>query len=696
MSTPPKIRRDTRVFISAVTKEFGTIRQLVKAGLETNDYHPVEQTAFPPSYRDLVDKLRERISSCDAVVHIAGQCYGAEPANLPPGTPRRSYTQLEYDIARELGKPVYVFQAGANFPADPFDPEPVELQQLQAAHRQRLGSTGADFNPVATREDLDQKIRSLQLKVERLEDELTQVDERVKVAGKNLGRWIAAAVLLTILGLGITAFVVKQQRDEGARQDAARLAAERERIAQNEERQLQDQERQRQEDERQRQEVERQTAAADRQHRQQIEQVQQEFAERFLQQLITNKTITVKDARQRALAELPALVSLSVDEIQKLIDEKLPPPAEAQELTPVDRARVLLAQGNFNGVFEIADEQRKTDRELAMLEGTAALAKFRDAPGPEWNKRAAAAFQRALALTSKEQEPDAWCSAAISAASVLDDLAQYDAAEPLLREALLLRKQHDGDDSAAAAVVLNSLALLLRATNRMDEAEPLMRRAVEIFEKSHGKDHTNVAIALDNLAQLLKATNRRGEAEPLMRRVLAIDVASYGPDHPNVATDLNNLAQLLTATDRLAEAEPLMRRVVTIFEKSYGQDHPDVAMGLSNLAQLLQTKNRLDEAEPLMRRALEIYEASFGSDHPKVAICLNNLAMLLKDTNRLDEAEPPMRRMVVIFHQFGESTGHEHPNMKIAINNYRRLLIALKLDEDEIEQRLAPFLTPPR
>ena len=95
----PKLRRDTRVFISAVSRELGSVRKLVKKGLEDNDYHAVEQDNFPPDYRQLVDKLRERIRSCDAVVHIAGLCYGAEPEKRPNGEPRRSYTQLEYEYA---------------------------------------------------------------------------------------------------------------------------------------------------------------------------------------------------------------------------------------------------------------------------------------------------------------------------------------------------------------------------------------------------------------------------------------------------------------------------------------------------------------------------------------------------------------------------------------------------------------------
>ena len=145
--SPRTIRRDTRVFISAVTRELGSVRKLVKKALEDNDYHAVEQDNFPPDYRDLKAKLRARINSCDAVIHIAGQCFGAEPAERPADASRRSYTQLEYDIAVELGKPVYVFLTGADFPANPHDPEAPELQDLQAAHRERLTSTGQDAIP---------------------------------------------------------------------------------------------------------------------------------------------------------------------------------------------------------------------------------------------------------------------------------------------------------------------------------------------------------------------------------------------------------------------------------------------------------------------------------------------------------------------------------------------------------------------
>jgi tetratricopeptide (TPR) repeat protein len=676
MSTPPpRIRRDTRVFISAVTRELGSVRDLVKKGLEDNDYHAVEQDNFPPDYRDLIDKLRERIDSCDAVVHIAGLGYGAEPPQRPPDAPRRSYTQLEYDIAVELGKPVYVFLTGDGFPADPREPESPELRELQKAHREHLTSTGRDYNPTSTAEQLDQKVRSLRLKVERLEEELQQVDQKVAVAGKRLGGRLVLVAILVAAALGAVGFVILQQRAAQRVLKEARAKQEIEQRAQ--------------EEERAKQERERIAAEAARQEARTTKQVQLEIAEGLLQELLADKNVTAEEARRRAIARL-ASVRLSPAEIESLINRKIPPPAARMAPSPVDTARAALARGDLDEVLKEADKEKKQGRELAMLEGTAALAKFRGSPKPEWNLRALAAFQRAMALADPNSaaEWETWTDAAVSAASVLHDLARYAEAEPLLRHCQRLRESKSAPNSPRIAEVLDNLATLLRATNRMAEAEPLFRRALAIFERSLGPEHPNVATDLNNLAELLRATNRMVEAEPLFRRALLIDEWSLGPKYPNVARDLSNLALLLKATNRITEAEPLYRRALAIDERALGPKHPEVARAVNNLAALLQATNRVAEAEPLCRRALVIDEQSFGPEHPNVAIRLNNLAVLLQATNRMAEAEPLMAGTVRILSLFQRLTGHEHPQLRTATSNYRQLLVLQKRTEPEIEARI--------
>lgn len=47
-----------------------------------------------------------------------------------------------------------------------------------------------------------------------------------------------------------------------------------------------------------------------------------------------------------------------------------------------------------------------------------------------------------------------------------------------------------------------------------------------------------------------------------------------------------------------------------------------------------------------------------------------------------------MRRMVRIIQQFGQVTGHEHPNMQAALRNYGSVLTAMDCSQEEIEQRI--------
>jgi hypothetical protein len=187
MSNPPRIiRRDTRAFISAVTRELGSVRKLVKKALEDNDSHAVEQ------------------------------------------------------------------------------------------------DTRQDYNPAGSAQQLDQQIRSLQFKVERLADELQHVDQKLGVHGGCLRSRLLAVAALVVGGLGALGSL-------GWRQQVERRA--------------QQQEQARQHPEREYQERERITAEAARTEAQTIQQVQRQFAERFLEQLLTNKQIKAEDARQQALKE---------------------------------------------------------------------------------------------------------------------------------------------------------------------------------------------------------------------------------------------------------------------------------------------------------------------------------------------------------------------------------------------------------
>jgi DNA-binding SARP family transcriptional activator/tetratricopeptide (TPR) repeat protein len=322
---------------------------------------------------------------------------------------------------------------------------------------------------------------------------------------------------------------------------------------------------------------------------------------------------------------------------------------------------------------------------LAALEdGTAfaPAARLANRFGDYLRKRAAfgeaeALLARGLRIAERTFGPDdpETASSLDSLAGLLRDTNRHAAAEPLYQRALAISDAARDPADPHVARILNGLAILKHYSGRLAEAEPLFRRALTIDEGYFGPAHPTVAIRLNNLALLLHETDRLAEAEPMFRRALALDEASYGAEHPDVATGLCNLAWLLSATDRLREAEPLLQRALAIRERCYGTEHPSFAFALSDLAVLLHDGGRFADAERFCRQALAICETSYGPAHPIVAAHFNNLAELLADTNRHAEAETLYRRALAIDEA---SYGERHPNVARDLNNLAGLLYALE------------------
>jgi hypothetical protein len=186
-----------KVFISASTGDLGSVRELVKQGLLTMHCLPVEQTNFAPDYRTVAAMLEKRIAECDAVIHLVGLRYGAEPdpATLPAGAARRSYTQMEADLARKLGKKLYVFLCPEDFPYDSAAPEPAEQAALQRAYREEIAGRAHLYTAVGDRHEIAQRIRELQLDLERVREGMARQRRRTLA--------LAALFALTLTGLGL-------------------------------------------------------------------------------------------------------------------------------------------------------------------------------------------------------------------------------------------------------------------------------------------------------------------------------------------------------------------------------------------------------------------------------------------------------------------------------------------------------------
>jgi hypothetical protein len=193
------------VFISAVSRELKSARQLVANTLGFLGYSPVWQEIFGTESGDLREMLRQKIDTCKGVVQLVGQCYGAEPPTSDPQFGRVSYTQYEALYAQLRGKKVWYLFIDDNFPTDPFEPEPQELRDLQAAYRGRLQSDLNIFYRLTTRD-------ALEASVLKLRDDLVRLRRGVK-------QWAATIAILLIVSVALGLWVLRGQRETASKVD---------------------------------------------------------------------------------------------------------------------------------------------------------------------------------------------------------------------------------------------------------------------------------------------------------------------------------------------------------------------------------------------------------------------------------------------------------------------------------------------
>ena len=701
-----------RIFISSVSYELASARQLVANALTRLGYEPVWQDIFGTESGDLRQMLRDKIDGCHGLIHLVGFGYGAEPSTPEPEFGRVSYTQFEFLYARARGKKTWLIFADEgctrdhpiaelDLPPESDHPDPAgyqaERRALQETWRKRWLREGHLQHGAATDSDLE-------LRVERLKDEFSLLRRAFQEWQRNVTVILVGIAALVLLSIGIGWYFAAQQRDavEKIPEEVVEQTTKKveQAIEQSMERAVQALIQPAILADRIRQEI---AAAAEKK----IMALPDKGSGKLIAQIETERDLAlgrVDDLIKLIQAELKdgasPIFQRAIDIFQKEGTEETLVYLDSRRPATLDTARRHAEQAKSAQARATAEkEQRNKALQALVLEAElretrlewedALRAREQIAEiAPDWFAarnllgkllytlgRYGAAEPHWRAAVKLADGPSEESGALNNLASLLQDTNRTAEAEPLMRRALALSDQGEGAEDRAFARNLNNLANFLQNTNRPAEAEPLLRRALVILERTQGTESPEVAMSVNNLAQLLQTTNRLSEAEPLLRRTLALLEKSPEDQQYRFATGLNNLAHLLQITNRQVEAEPLMRWALVIAEKTLGPQHPQVALNLNNLANLLQNSNRMREAEPLMRRALAINELSLGADHPQVALTLNNLAQLLQDTNRLWEAEPLMRRALAIDVQ---SRGADHPSVGIKLGNLANLLRATK------------------
>jgi tetratricopeptide (TPR) repeat protein len=146
---------------------------------------------------------------------------------------------------------------------------------------------------------------------------------------------------------------------------------------------------------------------------------------------------------------------------------------------------------------------------------------------------------------------------AVNAAFPPVEFEHWTDCERLLPHALLCAAWIEQDPTIpGAAHLLNEAGYYLGEHARYAEAEPLMEQALTIKKQQLDVEHPSTATGMNNLAEIYESQGKYQEAEPLIKQSLAIYKKQLGAEHPQTATAMNNLAGLYESQGRYEEAEP--------------------------------------------------------------------------------------------------------------------------------------------
>ena len=239
------------------------------------------------------------------------------------------------------------------------------------------------------------------------------------------------------------------------------------------------------------------------------------------------------------------------------------------------------------------------------------------------------AYRRALVIEqawygSEHIEPQ---KTMVAIAGLLAIMGRLDEARGIAERVVNAQRGDESRDDSFFSIALVRLASILDEQGKPATAEPLLREALELRKTVFGADHQNTTTLLGSLAANLAAQGRLDEAIALQQDVLQGFRKNFGNESHWTAAESDRLARMLTDAGRVAEARLLADDSVRVHLATFGENHYRTALALATLGLVALDSDRFDEAQDLLQRALAAWETTLGSESPILAETLDNLAV---------------------------------------------------------------------
>ncbi|MFC1662162.1 protein kinase [Gemmatimonadota bacterium] len=234
--------------------------------------------------------------------------------------------------------------------------------------------------------------------------------------------------------------------------------------------------------------------------------------------------------------------------------------------------------------------------------------------------------------------PEAKASAMDAMGRAYLALGRFEKAEPLFRSTLEIRRDLFGNSRLEVAQSINNYASVIHETEDYEAAEPLYREAIALFLELDADDSGTAGKAMANLALLLDMKMEKpDEAEDMYEKAIKIGERTLDESDPDLALWRHNYAGFLCVVRGNSErGAALERAAIPVFEKA--QQSMMAAVGRSMLGYCLTDLAHYDEAETQLLQAVRELEAGLRPDHPRLESARDRLGRLYEMWGRPDQA----------------------------------------------------------
>lgn len=269
-----------------------------------------------------------------------------------------------------------------------------------------------------------------------------------------------------------------------------------------------------------------------------------------------------------------------------------------------------------------------------------------------------------------EETPELKTEMLILLSDLYRELDEWEAAEPLVKDALALAESLNSTPLIVDA--LRALSLLKMSSQDHEEALLFAERAEKMLQLENAVPGRQHSLLMQSMLFSLAEMGRIDEA--VIRGEAALSSARQSDNLPAPALYgyLYDLATVLVIAEREIDAEPLLLEAMSIEFESLQSPTTQIAL-LSSLASIADEKGEIDAALDYLRKAMVLTDLIYPPNHSERARKLSSLASQLTKFGRYAQAEQALQEALDIYVAI---YGNEvHPRVAAAYNNLGRVLI---------------------